>query len=402
MNSRALSDQTGSSSPATLLVHVNFLVTGIVMTFLGPLLPLLTVRWGINDALAGRLFLVQFVSSMLGMFCSAPAVRRYGYRTTFIIGLTLMATGISILGAASYWMGVVAVGVLGAGHGITTPAGNLRTAEVNPQRSASALNVINAVWGIGAMSPAFLIDLARKFHHPAWFLYGTALALAILLLAFAIFPFVPDSNSAGMHSRGSQQAGWPNPSMLLLIGVIFFLYVGAETAFGQWVATYAHRLEPGRSLWTVMPSFFYGALLAGRISAPLALRFMPETTVASTGLTLAFLGGLALLGARGLSWTIPGSLLAGFGLASIFPISVSLFPRWFRESARNASGAVFASGNMGGAVLPWLVGVISTHFGSLRLGFFVPLAAVSIMLVFYIAQEITGRRLRAAQFTTGS
>jgi fucose permease len=154
----------------------------------------------------------------------------------------------------------------------------------------------------------------------------------------------------------------------------------------------------------MMPSFFYGALLAGRISAPLALRFVPETTVASTGLTLAFLGGLALLGARGLSWIIPGSLLAGFGLASIFPISVSLFPRWFRESARSASGAVFASGNMGGAVLPWLVGVISTHFGSLRLGFFVPLAAVSIMLAFYIAQEITGRRLQAgtAQFTTSA
>jgi fucose permease len=108
--------------------------------------------------------------------------------------------------------------------------------------------------------------------------------------------------------------------------------------------------------------------------------------------------------ARGLSWIIPGSLLAGFGLASIFPISVSLFPRWFRESSRSASGAVFASGNMGGAVLPWLVGVISTHFGSLRLGFFVPLAAVTIMLAFYIAQEITGRHLRAAtaQLTTPS
>jgi hypothetical protein len=40
----------------------------------------------------------------------------------------------------------------------------------------------------------------------------------------------------------------------------------------------------------------------------------------------------------------------------------------------------------------------------LRLGFFVPLAAVSIMLAFYIAQEITGRRLQAgtAQFTTSS
>jgi len=197
---------------------------------------------------------------------------------------------------------------------------------------------------------------------------------------------------------------WPKASVLLMIAAVFFLYVGAETAFGQWVATYAHRLEPGRTLWTVMPSFFYGALLAGRMSAPFALRFMPETTVASTGLTLAFLGGLALLGARGLSWIIIGSLLAGFGLASIFPISVSLFPRWFRDSARRASGAVFASGNMGGAVLPWLVGVISTHFGSLRLVFFVPLVAVSAMLVFYISQGMSGRRLQVGttKFTTSS
>ena len=374
------------------------------MTFLGPMLPLLTARWGINDALAGRLFLVQFVSSMLGMFCSAPTVQRYGYRTTFIIGLTLMATGMTVLGGASYWVGVVAVGILGAGHGITTPAGNLRTAEVNPQRSASALNVINAVWGIGAMSPAFLMDIARKLHHPAWFLYGTAIALAILLFAFALFPFVPDSNAPATQSGARRSAEWPNASMLLIIAAVFFLYVGAETAFGQWVATYAHRLEPGRTLWTVMPSFFYGALLAGRISAPFALRFMPETTVASSGLTLAFLGGLALLGARGISWIIIGSLLAGFGLASIFPISVALFPRWFRDSARRATGAVFASGNMGGAVLPWLVGVISTHSGSLRLGFFAPMVAVSAMLVFYISQEITGRRLQAGTtgFTTSS
>jgi fucose permease len=404
MNSSALSDQTGSSSRATLLVHANFLVTGIVMTFLGPMLPLLTARWGINDALAGRLFLVQFVSSMLGMFCSAPTVQRYGYRTTFILGLTLMAAGMTILGAASYWIGVVAVGILGAGHGITTPAGNLRTAEVNPQRSASALNVINAVWGIGAMSPAFLMDIARKLHHPAWFLYGTAIALALLLLAFAVFPFAPDSNAPAIQSGARRTGKWPNPSMLLTIAAVFFLYVGAETAFGQWVATYAHRLEPGRTLWTVMPSFFYGALLAGRMSAPFALRFMPETTVASSGLTLAFLGGLALLAARGISWIIVGSLLAGFGLASIFPISVALFPRWFRDSARRATGAVFASGNMGGAVLPWLVGVISTHSGSLRLGFFAPVVAVSAMLVFYISQEITGRRLQAGTtgFTTSS
>jgi FHS family glucose/mannose:H+ symporter-like MFS transporter len=402
MDSIALFHEKGPPSTATVLVHINFLLTGIVMTFLGPMLPYLSARWGINDALAGRLFLVQFVSSMAGMFCSSPLVERYGYRATFLLGLALMSAGIVLLASAPYWVGVVAVGVLGMGHGITTPAGNLRTAEINPLRSASALNVINAVWGIGAMMPSFLLDLARKFHHPAWFLYGTGTALGVLLIAFASLPFVPDERAR--LSVPSSVPDRPQISMVLLIGTIFFLYVGAETAFGQWVATYAHRIEPARTLWTVMPSLFYGALLVGRMIAPLALRFIQETAVASAGLTLAFLGGLALLDARGISLVFAGSLLTGVGLASIFPISVSLFPRWFRDSAGRVSGSVFSGGNMGGAILPWLVGVISTHSGSLRLGFFAPVVAVSAMLVFYIFQEMTGRRLHAdaAKFTTSS
>ena len=392
MDSSPLAHEKGSPSAATVLVHVNFLLTGIVMTFLGPMLPYLSARWGINDALAGRLFLVQFVSSMAGMFSSSALVERYGYRATFVLGLMLMSTGMALLASAPYWLGVVAVGVLGMGHGITTPAGNLRTAEINPQGSASALNVINAVWGIGAMTPAFLLDIARKLHHPVWFLYGTAIALGILLFAFATLPFVPDTRARLSMARSGRER--VRISMVFVIATIFFLYVGAETAFGQWVATYAHRLEPTRTLWTLMPSLFYGALLVGRMTAPVALRFMQETTVATAGLTLALLGGLALLETRGMNLVIAGSLLTGIGLASIFPISVALFPRWFRDSAGRVSGAVFSGGNMGGAVLPWLVGVISTRFESLRLGFFAPVLAVLLMLMFYVSQGISGRKLQ--------
>jgi fucose permease len=89
---------------------------------------------------------------------------------------------------------------------------------------------------------------------------------------------------------------------------------------------------------------------------------------------------------------IPGAVLAGLGLASIFPISVSLFPRWFAESTTTASSPVFASGNIGGAALPWLVGVVSTHTGSLRSGFIVPLVGVAAMLTFYVAHGISGQQ----------
>jgi FHS family glucose/mannose:H+ symporter-like MFS transporter len=154
------------------------------------------------------------------------------------------------------------------------------------------------------------------------------------------------------------------------------------------------------TFWAMAPSFFYGAMLAGRSLAPLALTRLRETRVAQAGLMLALVGGLALVSAQNIVTIILGSLLAGLGLASIFPISVSLFPRWFPESARGASGAVFASGNLGGAVLPWLVGVVSTHSGSLRLALFVPLASVAAMLIFYLSNS--SPRLRAASIPISS
>src|SRR5713226_5136179 len=382
------------ATSGTFLIHVDFLLTGIVMTFLGPMLPILSARWGLTDSGSGSLFFAQFFSSMFGMLLSSVLVQRCGYRLTLIFGALLMASGMVLLSSGPWLLGIVSICILGAGHGITTPAGNLRTAEIDPQTSAASLNVLNSVWGVGAMSSPFLIALAKHAHHIPWFLFGTAAALMVLLLALSITRFIPDTHAelAPSQSGGSF---W-SYRILPLICALFFIYVGTEQSFGGWVATYAHRLEPSQqTFWTMVPSFFYGALLVGRALAPPALKFARETTVARVGLILALLGGLALVSARSMTLVVIGSVLAGLGLASIFPISVSLLQRWFGDSARDASGAVFASGNMGGAILPRVVGDVSNRFGSLRLGFIVPLLGVAAMLAFYIGNGIS--RAQTAQ-----
>jgi MFS transporter, FHS family, glucose/mannose:H+ symporter len=384
-----------SSSPVTfpvttrgtVLIHVDFLLTGIVMTFLGPMLPHLSARWTLSDAKSGSLIFAEFFSSMFGMLLSGVLVQRLGYRLTLIIGLVLMPSGMVLLAFGPWVVGILSICLMGVGYGITTPAGNLRTAEVNPGRSASALNWINAVWGIGAMSSPFLVSIALGARKPWLFLFSTALALLILLLALAFSRFVPDHRELVSDSGESPRSLW-TLRLLPLICVLFFIYVGTETSFGNWVAMYARRISPGQySLATMTPSFFWGALLAGRALAPFALRFSRETSVARAGLLVALLGGVALALARGMGLIVAGAILAGLGLASIFPISVSLLPGWFGPAARRASGAVFGSGNMGGAVLPWVVGAVSSHFDSLRVGFFVPLLGVVAMLAFYIAGE---------------
>jgi fucose permease len=384
------------TTSGTVLLHIDFLLTGIVMTFLGPMLPILAARWSLSDSGAGALIFTQFLSSMFGMLLSASLVERQGYRLTLIIGAVLMAAGIALLATGPYWIGVLSICILGFGHGITTPAGNLRTAEIDPARSASALNVINAVWGIGAMSSPFLIAFAQKVHRPRLFLYGTAAALTLLLLALAFSRFSPDTRAHVSRSSAGAPSFWSSP-MLPVVCLLFFIYVGTETSFGGWVATYAHRVVPAeRTFWAVTPSFYWGSLLAGRTLAAVALRFKPATTIAKAGLILALLGGLTLVSAHSIGLIIVGAILAGLGLASIFPISVSLLPAWFGDSARRASGAVFSSGNMGGAALPWVVGAISAHFGSLRMGFIVPLVGVTAMLFFYVTSNVAGQLRPAA------
>jgi len=83
----------------TIFAHIDFVITGIVMTMLGPLLPILSARWSLNDTQAGNLFLAQYASSIGGMLSSGLMVRRHGYRITLIFGAFLMTLGVALLGS---------------------------------------------------------------------------------------------------------------------------------------------------------------------------------------------------------------------------------------------------------------------------------------------------------------
>src|ERR1700751_6275262 len=97
----------------TALVHLDFLITGIVMTFLGPMLPVLSARWSLADEKAGYLLFAQFFSSMFGMLSSGALVKSIGYRLTLIIGLLMMASGMALLVSGPWLIGIIAVCVLG-------------------------------------------------------------------------------------------------------------------------------------------------------------------------------------------------------------------------------------------------------------------------------------------------
>ena len=71
-------------------------------------------------------------------------------------------------------------------------------------------------------------------------------------------------------------------------------------------------------------------------------------------------------------------VLLGLALAPFFPTTFALLIKR-RPTAREA-GFVLAVSGLGAALFPWLMGVVSTHTGSLRTAMIVPLLLAITLL----------------------
>jgi fucose permease len=72
--------------------------------------------------------------------------------------------------------------------------------------------------------------------------------------------------------------------------------------------------------------------------------------------------------------------LAGLGCATIFPIFVAWLSRWYGARAIRLGGLMFSMSSVGSSTVPWIVGQVSTHAASLRIGLLVPLVSAVVMV----------------------
>lgn len=70
-------------------------------------------------------------------------------------------------------------------------------------------------------------------------------------------------------------------------------------------------------------------------------------------------------------------------MGPVFPSLVILLTSLLGNRVSRNGGPIFAIGGLGGAALPLLVGVVSTQFGALHFGLWVPLLALGILFFIY-------------------
>lgn len=374
------------SRKISILLHAGFVLAGVVTTLLGPVLPYLSARWALDDAQAGAFFTAQFAGAIAGTAASSLLFPRLGYLRSSSIGFVLMSAGVGGL-ASSVWAGaIVSVIGYGFGLGITIPATNLLVARMNPNARDASLNILNFAWGLGAVASPPVISLFARSGH-----LGISHMLLVSLLAFVAACLLKTEEQP--IAPGEERSERTNPRIRVwrssfgyLLGAMMFLYVGTENALGGWVTSYALRNSGAtNSGWAFAQSAFWAALLAGRGLSPAILRYLSGPRLALAGLIMTLAGVASILGATHFAGLLTGVVLAGAGLASVFPSIIALFSQYFGNAATRGAGLFFALGGLGGAVLPWFVGFFSAQRGNLAAGLFIPLAGSAVMVLLQIS-----------------
>jgi MFS transporter, FHS family, glucose/mannose:H+ symporter len=373
-----------------VLVHIAFVLTGVVNTFLGPLLPALAVRWHLADAQTGSFFTAQFMGSLFGAGLTGWLLHRRGFRFTLALGYLLMAAGTRGLLAVEWRMALISTVVYGVGLGLAIPASNLLVSAVNQGRRAAAVSILNFYWGLGAVAAPLVVAAAE---HQGTLWKSLAVLASVLLLLAVVMTIAPareiTNPSIDPHSQWRNLAGW---KLSVAVAAMFFLYVGIETSLSGWTAMLMKRMAIGLApIWLAAPTAFWSGLVAGRGIVPLVLRRFSERSTAVTGLAATVLATWLLMVTSSWQWLLGAMLMAGLGLAAVFPITIALLAH-FGEMEKRVAGVMFALAGLGGATVPWFVGVISTAYGSLQVALAIPLLAGVVLLSLHATSGNSGQR----------
>ncbi|MFN2501444.1 MAG: sugar MFS transporter [Pyrinomonadaceae bacterium] len=376
-----------------LLLHFIYFLSGVAAVLIGQILPILANRYELDDLQAGFFFPAQFAGSLTGSFVSHRLGIRNKYMSATIFGAAAMASGSLMMNMDSYLVGLCGFYVLGIGIGLTLPSINMMIIEVAPERTASALSILNFCWGIGAIVCKPFVDAVSSSSHIGITTYVLAVPL---FCAAGVLRLVIGSKKTPRVNRseqGSSKVNVPIWRMPLAWAIAFFnfVHVGFESGMGGWLTTYTGRMPGPPIVPGLSPTVLYFSLFViGRGVAPLLFRYLNENKMLFLGLTIVLLGITTVLSADGMIILSIGSAISGFGTSWIFPTNVARFSKTFGPEANRRATPLFMAGTLGAASVTWLIGFLSSRSGDLRYGMLVLGVSVVILLVLQCALAMRG------------
>lgn len=327
------------------LLAVHFAFYGVAVTLVGATVPEIIRSFGWTYLDIGAVLAAGSAGYLSGCFSGGVLVRRAGPRRMLLVGLVLEGLGLGAFGSDPGL--VLNLGVLllvGLGQGWTEVATNYCLVRLEKPGESRLMNLIHAGFTAGAcLGPAGVgVLLANGL---PWRLAYEGVALLLLGVALVIlrmsFPFAPAAEAASSRRALGSLARDP---LLVLLGAVIFLYVGAEIGISSWIAEYyVETFAVSTATGAYMVSVVWLGLLLGLTclaALPLALALCSDSPWVAGGLFL----------------------VSGLGFSAVYPVVMALVGEHFTREQSLAIGLVSGAGGVGALCFPFAMAAIAGRF----------------------------------------
>jgi fucose permease len=367
------------------------LMVGINSGWLGPLLPQISRTSHLPIESVGLIVSSSAAGAFISVLIAGEINQSLSAQKILVGAMVLFTAGLAGLAIASGLAGLLFAGFfLGLANGGIDIGANALIVELNRERTASALNYLHVLFGVGALLGPLIVSAAFAGRVPYWWVFGGG-AVVCAAIGFRLGttpahevrtqPSLGNENENGFLPMLSRPVIWA-------ISAVMFLYVGAEIGIGTWLFLYLHTAGAlGPMLASSGVSLYWAGLVCGRgFGGRLGHRIaLPRFTMLSSALSaIALLILIAAPTASGL--TASAIFLIGFGYGPVFPNMIAVGAARFPSEVGRMTSIVVAGGAIGAIVAPWLMGHAIADIS--------PRASMEVALAFTIAMAALALSLR--------
>lgn len=347
---------------------------GVTIALIGASMPFLAEMVSVEVTNLGYLFSTRSLGYLLGAFAAGRLYDRYpGHR--------LIAGLMALMGLSLVFIPLSPVTILlallmfltGIGLGGSDVGGNTLVMWRFKDGSGPFLTGMFFFSGLGGILAPLLLDQVLRgglFFGWAYWILAVSIVPVLIWLITRPSPVIPSVGDL-------KEYGITNYQLVVLFGILLFIYVSIEVSFGGWIYSYILVTEGGSSsLAAYITSAFWLAVTLGRlVMIPATTRIKPRDIIwiSLSGVVITL--GVILLNPGSLIPVFVGTVGLGLFFSSLSPVTLSYAERSMPIHGR-VTGVLWVFGSLGAIITPWLAGKL--------MGLINPIMLVGLLLIYAV------------------
>lgn len=366
----------------------SFVLLGFIISTPGVVLPHLEEHYHLDDIHASLIFLVAPVGYLLGARLNVPIHRYMGQRGIALIAPICQVIFTGLISTfhdpqkAGFPVFLVATVVGNVGSGLLDGSWCAWAGGLGGKRTNTVQGLLHGSFSVGAgLGPFLAGTMFSVWKRPWWIWYNFLLVASVLQGLILYFAFRSEDGSRYRHDMKKLEGedgldrdlgratevkrGILHYSATWICAAYFLAYVGTEAAISGWIVTFMQRVRHASPyLASLSSTGFWLGMAAGRLAlGPVTDRFRVRSATRSY-LIIAILlqAGLAAVDMAAVSTALVTAI--GFFLGPLFPSGIVVLAQALpRELHVGAVSFVASVGQLGAAMLPFILGSLSQWLG---------------------------------------